>query len=129
MPMPVSETLNSSQSRPSLVEPSGASVIVPCLVNLAALLNRLNRLACRSDRSASRPDPERSPPQRVGVLGHQRLDHRLDLGEHCGTSNSSTRTSIMPASILDRSRMLLIRLSRCRPAPWIFSRSGKMVPG
>ena len=43
MPMPVSLTLNSSQSRWSLLIRRAASVIVPCLVNLAALLNRLNR--------------------------------------------------------------------------------------
>ncbi len=40
------------------------------------------------------------------------------------TSNASRNTSILPASIFDRSRMSLIRPSRCLPAPRIFSRSG-----
>ena len=46
MPMPVSDTANSTQLRPSIIVRK-RSVTSPSLVNLQALLNRFNRI-CRS---------------------------------------------------------------------------------
>jgi len=47
MPMPVSVTRNSTHLRPSRSTGATCSVTLPCLVNLHALLSRLNRI-CRS---------------------------------------------------------------------------------
>src|SRR5262249_58127189 len=59
MPMPVSETANVSHSAPSIDSRRATSRIVPCSVNLQALLSRLNsawrtlvRSACMAPRSS-----------------------------------------------------------------------------
>src|SRR6516225_5121114 len=60
----------------------------------------------------------------ITVLFRKRDDDRTHLFEQRNDLDVSRKISIRPASIFDRSRMSLMRPSRCRPAPSIFFRSG-----
>ena len=82
MPIPVSETLNSTTPAPALRIRRAARVIRPCSVNLAALLNRLNRLW----RSlvwigTHRAHAVRRTTTRVLAFLAIRLDYGLHLGD------------------------------------------------
>ena len=60
----------------------------------------------------------------VGVLVHQRRDQDTHFrNEFAEIHILQDRRSMRPDSILDRSRMSLIRPSRCLPALWILTRS------
>ena len=88
MPTPVSVTLNSTTSVPSIVHSRMSTVIVPSCVNLLALLNRLSRIwrvlvrsACIGRTSSAPRTVKRVPvllDQRPDGV-HQPADHGLDL--------------------------------------------------
>ena len=84
--MPVSETSNPSRSPCSPASRRASSVIRPPLVNLAALLSRLNRALADLDlvRAHHAQLGAATELERVAVPGHQRLDCRADVGEHGG---------------------------------------------
>ena len=120
MPMPVSLTRKSIQSRAVLrCARRRASVDrCPFSVNLQALLSRLNRTWRTLVRSARiAPMSGRDVDlERVAVLLDQRLDGGGDVARPSSrTSNVSRYSSILPASILERSRMSLMSASRCLP--------------
>ena len=125
MPMPVSLTLNSIQSWPSITSRATASEIVPRSVNLQALLRRLKRAWRTFVRSA----------RIVPISSGQHISRRFEFFAASGcmtaamsltkpaTSKLSRYSSILPASILERSSTALISSSRCLPAALIFLRS------
>ena len=94
------------------------SRIVPRSVNLQALLSRLKRhwrtfvaSECIVADSVAHVDLER-----VAVLLHERMDRRRHLVDEIRDVEFSRKSVILPASILARSRMSLMRPSRCLPA-------------
>ena len=122
MPMPVSRHREArSSSLPSGAHRAHASsVTVPLLGELAGVAQQVEqRLAhLASGRRASTPRSARAvDDEAVAVL----LDQRLDVPRrpaHQPAPRRSPRgsSSILPASILERSRMSLISSSRCLPA-------------
>ena len=118
MPMPVSVTAMAIQSRPSSRCGCAPKVTVPFSVNLLALLARLSS-ACRKrvwsawmvPRSGGQSTTIRLPF--FAVIGSTVLTTSSISGAN---GNDSRCSSIRPASIFDRSRMSLIRASRCRAA-------------
>ena len=126
MPMPVSVTWKVIQSSLPSACRRTSSVTPPSSVNLEALERRLNR-TCRTRVTSARMEPTSGGQSTV-----MRLRFFSTRGEMVArTSSTSTDTSkvsryssILPASIFERSRMSLMRASRCFPAAWIFLRSG-----
>ena len=102
---------------------------MPLLVNLLALLNRLSRHCFTLVWS------ERKLPISAGQITSMTFSLLSASGltidttslTSAGMSTGSMKTSILPASIFDRSRMLLISPSRCRPALSIFCKSSIVV--
>ena len=121
MPMPVSVTANSTESFTCLT----AMVTVPLSgVNLIALETRLSSICFSLPASAS----IWSTPS---TLQRSAMFFLLTSGSTVFTTWSTAsfndtvwrRSSICPASTLDRSRMSLIRLSRCLPLVRIWPRN------
>ena len=126
MPIPLSATANSIHGSPWILTACTSSATLPDWVNFAELLSRLNRIWRTRVRSAwSWP-----------TSGAQRTSSRFWFFSTSGrivdstsctsarTSKSSRNSSILPASIFDRSSTSLISASRCLPAAWILPRSG-----
>ena len=121
MPMPLSVTAK-ADTRLAVVARRRArtsSVTLPSLVNFAALLSRLMRLCLSLVRSV-RNDADiggQSIIEPVAVLAPSAASTMV-----CTSSTSLPRSTAPdrhpcgPASIFDRSRMSLIRPSRCLPA-------------
>ena len=102
-----------------------SSVIVPSWVNLAALDSRLNRpwrTLVRSARITPKPGGHRCASA-LAFFSTSGLMVAATSSIIVATSKVSRNSSILPASILDISRMSLISASRCLPAALIFSRS------
>ena len=127
MPMPVSETGNVSQRPcPSTRSRSTASVIRAVLGELGGVAQqveqRLPHLGqvgvhrCRRRRGSRRPGGCRSCSTSGWTIASTSRTSSA-------TSNVSRKSSILPASILERSRMSLISPSRCLPAALILPRS------
>ena len=102
-----------------------SSVTRPSWVNLAALDKRLNRPWRTLVRSACiTPNPGASSICSVlAFFSTSGLMVEATSSIIFATSKFSKNSSILPASILDKSRMSLMSASRCLPAALIFSRS------
>jgi hypothetical protein len=126
MPMPVSRTRT---TRSPAVGPPGrlaASVIVPCSQNLVAFESRLSSI-CRVRVSSPVIVPSDPTPWSTSRLWPRRAIGAAVSAtsrSRSSTENSSTCTSMRPASIFERSSTSLTSPSRCFPDPRTFSRSG-----
>ena len=122
MPTPVSDTRKQTWESSSRAT---VSVSVPLLVNLLALLIRLSKHCFTLVWS------ERKLPISAGQITSMTFSFLSASGltidstslTRAWMSTCSMKTSIFPASIFDRSRMLLISPNRCRPALSIFCKS------
>jgi hypothetical protein len=93
------------------------SIRPPSGVNLRALESRFNS-TCLTFRSSARITPSRSSTLRLSVMPRRparSLTRISAFSIALGRSNSAASSSMRPASILDRSRMSLMRESRCCP--------------
>ena len=126
MPMPVSLTRNTIQSCPSLASRATASEIVPSIGELAGVAQEVEEgLAhlrqVRPHRPRHRPGsaaPGGSRSSRPAAGSTAAMSRTRPA-----TSKLSRYSSILPASILERSRISLISSSRCLPAALILLRS------
>jgi hypothetical protein len=127
MPMPVSCTAKTiSSPLPAPGSRLTRNVMVPCSVNLLALDKRLNRI-WRTRVTSARMAPRSGASSRVSVLPFFSISGAtvVATASTAGPSSKVSRwSSILPASILERSSTSLISASRCRPAARIFWRSG-----
>ena len=93
----------------------------PSGVNLTALDSRLSRI-CLSLRSSATISPSRGSTSMPSVMPCRCARSRISviaLESADGRSNVDSSSSMRPASTFDRSRMSLMRLSRCRPDEWM----------
>ena len=130
MPMPVSRTLNVSQAPRSSVSRATRSHTVPPSVNLHAFDSRFSRL-CRSFISSARTAvmPEAtSTCKRLPFFSASGWATAATASTMPGTSTSVSESSILPASIFDRSSTVLISSSRWWPAARILPRSPSSAP-
>ena len=126
MPMPVSVTRKVIQSPSGFASRVTWMATVPFSVNLDALDSRLKSTwRTRVTSACMAPMSGGQWTSRTFAL-FSISGWMVDLTSSISalTSKVSRYSSIFPASIFERSRMSLMRASRCLPAAWIFFRSG-----
>src|SRR5262249_14191744 len=119
IPMPVSATAISIQSRPSTTLLT-RSLTSPCWVNLQALLNRLSRI-CRSRMGSTVKLPRLSglsTTRRFLLCSASCRAVPMMSSSSGATLTVSGLSSSLPASILERSSTWLMSPRRWVPAPW-----------
>ena len=127
IPAPVSVTEKLINSRSPFVSTSTSSVTVPSFVNLKALLKKFVR-HCLSFVSSCDIEPIASSRLILNSLlffNAKGAETSLIVSIIFSISNPVTKSSIFPASIFERSSMLLINERRCDPAEVIFFKSGR----
>src|SRR5258705_9690148 len=114
IPTPVSVTETSTSPSPRATR---TSILPPSGVNLMAFERRFNS-TCLTFRSSARMSATRSSMTWWRAMSRRSARSRTRVTAFWiawGKSNSLASSSIRPASIFDRSRMSLMRDSRCRP--------------
>jgi len=126
MPMPVSRTEKRSTTSLSPFSTTATRITIsPRSVNFSALLAKLaSTWRTRSGSPTSRPGTWRSTSTiSSSPLAAARSAIRpATLSSTSSSSKPIRSTDILPASILEKSRMSLMMPSRCWPEPRIFSR-------
>ena len=119
--MPVSRT-SIRIGRPSPARRSSFRVTPPCLVNLKALESRLRKIWSILSASLTKPPRIWSSMAKVSPRSVAACSNRSrQLSASAALSMSDQRTSMRPASTLDRSRTSLIRRSKSSPERWMIS--------
>ena len=123
--MPVSITRNRIVARLAFVMDSTSSLTLPDCANFEALLNRLNKHWLAGNVGMHLAGIGGTVHcEGIAVLPCDRLDHAGRLGHQLFDAEGFQKQIDLARLDFERSKMSLIRWSRCLPAAWIFCKSG-----